>query len=42
MVDGLCRNNRGKHFFSTPFGVCFFTGVNTVKKTAVDFTAVFI
>ena len=26
MVDGLRRGNRGKHFFNTPSGVCFFIG----------------
>ena len=31
IVDGLCRSNRGKHFFSTPFGVCFFIGVSICK-----------
>ena len=32
MVNGLCRSNRGKHFFSTPLGVCFFNEVRNMKR----------
>lgn len=32
IADGLCRSNRGKHFFSTPFGVCFFNWGMIMKR----------
>ena len=32
IADGLCRSNRGTHFFGTPFGVCFLNWGMIMKR----------